>query len=53
MLLEDIKPITVPREKARNFVAKNSVHKTGAGAHKDKKKDYHRRPKHKKKLFSE
>lgn len=53
MLLEDIKPIKVPKTKGRNWVAKHSVHKTGAGAHKDKKKDYQRKPKHKKQLFSE
>lgn len=53
MLLEDIKPIKVPKEKSRNWVAKNSMHKTGAGTHKDKKKDYQRSPKHKKQLFSE
>lgn len=33
--------------KRRNFVKKNIV-KTGAGRHKDKKKDYQRKPKHKK-----
>lgn len=53
MLLEDIKTVKVPKEKPRNWVAKNSVHKGGAGVHKDKKKDYKRRPKHKDQLFSE
>lgn len=53
MLLEEIKSITVPNEKARNWVAKNTVHKSGAGTHKDKKKDYQRKPKHKSGLFKE
>lgn len=45
MLLEELKPL-----KTRNFVAKNSRNKSGAGIHKDKKNDYQRRPKHKKRL---
>lgn len=53
MLLEQIKPVKVKAPKTRNFVAKHSKHKSGAGAHVDKKKDYKRKPKHAKKLFSE
>lgn len=53
MLLEDIKKDVKPSKKIRNFVAKHSKHKTGAGAHTDKKKDYKRKPKHKQTLFSE
>jgi len=51
MLLEEIRSKkTTP---TRNFVAKHSRNKAGAGAHRDKKKDYKRKPKHKKELFND
>ena len=49
MLLNEIKKPEKP--KIRNFVAKNA-HINRAATHRDKKNDYKRKPKHKKKEIS-
>lgn len=52
MLLTEIKdPKEKKRKKINNFVAKHAYQK--GGAHKDKKKDYERKPKHRKDFIPE